>query len=71
LQHKKKNTNKNLNIIYKSLQLNLINILKKKKLGPGYYSIQSEKEKPHSNIGLLDALSDRFSGNEINQNPGN
>jgi hypothetical protein len=39
-------------------------------LGPGHYQISVEEEKPHSKVGLLGALSDRFAKNEINNNPG-
>jgi hypothetical protein len=42
----------------------------KRKLGPGYYDLVSEKEKPHSKIGIIGQLSERFSDKDINRNPG-
>lgn len=34
-------------------------------------SADFQKSKPHSNRGMLDALSQRFSGEIVNNNPGN
>lgn len=57
------------------LNKNLIIIFaKKRRLGPGYYNIKQSSEiecyNKKSQRGMLDALSERFSDNIQNNNPG-